>query len=158
MIYHQPPIRSRREQIDLSGSYLAYFSTTELEPIRSTRITQAKRRQLRCGRRDTDRLLQDRRGTREKHSMGSVLVFFGVSMVALPWAMHQILSQEVPVPSILGTWVAAGLWGTGMALWLTAQMRLGGEDAAHRPRRMLLDTSSRMDSKASSATRLSPER
>ena len=51
-------------------------------------------------------------------SMVSVLVFFGVFMVLLPWAPHHLFPQRVPLPPLLGTWAAGALFVLGVTLWL----------------------------------------
>lgn len=48
----------------------------------------------------------------------NVLLFAAVFMVALPWAGHRLLPQPVPVPPLLGTWVAGALFAVGVVLWV----------------------------------------
>ncbi len=70
------------------------------------------------------RLLRGRPSTTEStavlcaKSLVSVLLFFGVFMVVLPWAPHHLFPQQVPLPPLLGTWVAGALCVFGVTLWL----------------------------------------
>ncbi len=51
-------------------------------------------------------------------SLLNALLFFGVSMVALPWSFHHLLPALVPLPTVLRTWGGGILFVVGVGMWL----------------------------------------
>jgi protein-S-isoprenylcysteine O-methyltransferase Ste14 len=75
-------------------------------------------------------------------SLLNAALFFGVFMVALPWAAHRLLPIPVALPAAVQTWIAATLALAGLAIWiacLDAFSRLGGGTplAADAPRHLV---------------------
>jgi len=51
-------------------------------------------------------------------SLLNALLFFGIFMVLLPWASHQLLPASLPLPAGVRTWLGAILFIAGLALWI----------------------------------------
>lgn len=51
-------------------------------------------------------------------SLLGALLFFGVFMVALPWAPHHLLPAPLPLPPWLGSWGGGALFVVGVGVWL----------------------------------------
>ena len=51
-------------------------------------------------------------------SLLGAFLFFGIFMVALPWAAHRLLPAVLPLPPLLGTWGGAALFVFGVGVWL----------------------------------------
>ena len=51
-------------------------------------------------------------------SLLNAVLFFGIFMVALPWAAHRLLPMQLPVPPDLRTWVSGVLAVAGIAAWV----------------------------------------
>ena len=70
------------------------------------------------------RLLRGRPSTTEStvglwaKSLLGAFLFFGIFMVALPWAPHHLLPAILPVPPLLRTWGAGALFVVGVGLWM----------------------------------------
>ncbi len=70
------------------------------------------------------RLLRGRPSTTENtvalwaKSLLGAFVFFGLFMVALPWAPHHFLPAVLPLPPLLRTWGGGALFGVGVVVWI----------------------------------------
>lgn len=51
-------------------------------------------------------------------SLLNAVLFFGIFMVLLPWAAHQLLPAPLPLPVGVRTWLGAILLIAGLALWI----------------------------------------
>ncbi len=70
------------------------------------------------------RLLRGRPSTTEStaalwaKSLLGAFLFFGIFMVALPWAPHHLLPAMLPLPPLLKTWGGGALFVVGVGVWL----------------------------------------
>ncbi len=70
------------------------------------------------------RLLRGRPSTTEStaalwaKSLLGAFLFFGIFMVALPWAPHHFLPAMLPLPPLLKTWGGGALFVVGVGVWL----------------------------------------
>lgn len=51
-------------------------------------------------------------------SLLNAVLFFGVFMVAIPWLAHRALPTELPIPSVVRTWLPGLLAFAGIASWI----------------------------------------
>jgi len=51
-------------------------------------------------------------------SLLNAVLFFGIFMIALPWLAHYLLPTELPLPSVLRSWLAGALALGGIAAWV----------------------------------------
>jgi len=50
-------------------------------------------------------------------SLLNAVLFFCIFMVTLPWLAQQLLPRQLPLPPLVGTWLAGGLACVGVVLW-----------------------------------------
>ena len=51
-------------------------------------------------------------------SLLNAAVFFGVFLLALPWAAHRLLPVRLPLPGAVQTWAAGSLALAGLGIWI----------------------------------------
>ncbi len=96
------------------------------------------------------RWLQGRPSTTEStaalwaKSLLDAFLFFGVFMVACPWAAHRLLPLMLPLPAAIRVWGGSALFAVGVGIWiagLDAFSRRGGGTPrpSDAPRRLVTD-------------------